>query len=76
MKRTGYKGAIFAFYLLNLTACGTISSLAEDDYTPYAGVIKDFQTMREGGIISVLAVVDLPLSFVFDTLLLPITLTR
>ncbi|MGX3067193.1 YceK/YidQ family lipoprotein [Ursidibacter arcticus] len=76
MKRMGYKGAILVFCMLNLTACGTISSLVEDDYTPYAGVIKDFQTMREGGVTSVLAVIDLPLSFVFDTLLLPVTLTR
>lgn len=71
-----YKGGALVFCMLNLTACGTISSLADDNYTPYAGVVKDFQAMREGGVTSVLAVVDLPLSFVFDTLLLPVTLTR
>lgn len=42
----------------------------------YAGVTNDFQAMQEGGVLAVLAVIDLPLSFVLDTLLLPVTLSQ
>lgn len=70
------KLAAFAFYLLNLTACGTIVSLSEGDKSVYGGVQKDFAAIQEGGFFSILAVVDLPLSFVLDTLMLPVTLTQ
>lgn len=62
--------------LSQVTACGTVVSLAENDYSVYAGVSKDFDVIKNGGILSVAAVIDLPLSFVLDTLLLPVTLTR
>lgn len=51
-------------------------SLVEQDYSVYAGVTKDFQAMQQGGILAVLAVIDLPLSFVLDTLMLPVTLSQ
>lgn len=60
----------------NLAACGTIVSLTEGDYSVYAGVTKDFETIQNGGILSIPAVVDLPLSFVLDTLILPVTLSQ
>ncbi|MBD4936612.1 YceK/YidQ family lipoprotein [Xanthomonas citri pv. citri] len=60
----------------NLTACGTIVSLTGGDYSVYAGVTKDFETIQNGGILSIPAVVDLPLSFVLDTLILPVTLSQ
>lgn len=67
---------LFAICCLNLTACGTIISLGKQDYSVYAGVTLDFQTMQEGGVLGVLAVIDLPLSFVLDTLMLPVTLSQ
>lgn len=76
MKKQISKCLTLAFFIGNLTACGTIASLAESDYSVYAGVGKDFQAIQEGGIFSILAVIDLPLSFVLDTLMLPVTLTR
>lgn len=76
MKKQWIKWVCFAIFITNLTACGTISSLAEGDYAVYAGVSKDFQAIQEGGILSVFAVIDLPLSFVLDTLMLPVTLSR
>lgn len=76
MKKRLLKFALFAIFCQNLTACGTILSLSDNDYSVYAGVGKDFAAISNGGILSVLAVIDLPLSFVFDTLLLPVTFTR
>lgn len=61
---------------LNLTACGTIISLTEGNYAVYGGVMLDFSTIQAGGLLSVLAVIDLPLSFVLDTLVLPVTLSQ
>ncbi|WGE91821.1 YceK/YidQ family lipoprotein [Actinobacillus genomosp. 1] len=65
-----------AVLLQTLTACGTIISLTEGDYSVYAGVAKDFNVIQDGGILSIPAVVDLPLSFVLDTLMLPVTLSQ
>ncbi|AUI65460.1 MULTISPECIES: YceK/YidQ family lipoprotein [Glaesserella] len=76
MKKQIGRSLFIAFFTLNLTACGTITSLAESDYSVYAGVSKDFRAIQEGGVFSVLAVIDLPLSFVLDTLMLPVTLSR
>lgn len=76
MNRTVSRAIILLYIILSLTACGTITSLAEKDYGVYAGVIKDFHLMQEGGVFSVLAVIDLPLSFVLDTLMLPVTLSQ
>lgn len=76
MKKIRIKWTLIAFCLSQLTACGTLISLSESDYGIYAGVSRDFQAMQNGGVLSVLAVIDLPLSFVFDTLLLPVTLSQ
>ncbi|WP_373778387.1 YceK/YidQ family lipoprotein [Glaesserella sp.] len=76
MKQTACKLGFLLFVLLNLSGCGTILSLMENDYTAYAGVSKDFHAIQDGGFFSVLAVVDLPLSFVLDTLMLPVTLSQ
>ncbi|AGI32585.1 TPA: YceK/YidQ family lipoprotein [Mannheimia haemolytica] len=76
MKLTACKLVFLLYLMFNLTACGTVLSLVEQDYRVYAGVIKDFQVMQEGGIFAVLAVIDLPLSFVLDTLMLPVTLSQ
>lgn len=76
MKLTACKLVLLLYLMFHLTACGTVLSLVEQDYRVYAGVIKDFQVMQEGGIFAVLAVIDLPLSFVLDTLMLPVTLSQ
>ena len=76
MKTLFLKLATVAIFSQNLTACGTIISLSEGDYSVYAGVSKDFKAIQNGGILSIPAVVDLPLSFVLDTLMLPVTLNQ
>ncbi|MDH2924038.1 uncharacterized protein YceK [Nicoletella semolina] len=76
MKLTAYKWGIILFSLFMLVSCGTIESIIENDLTPYAGVSNDLQAIENGGVVGVLAVIDLPLSFIFDTLMLPATLTR
>lgn len=70
------KFCLFAIILGNLTACGTIINLAQGNYAVYGGVRNDFSAIQDGGILGVLAVIDLPLSFVFDTLLLPVSLSQ
>lgn len=76
MKRTACRLFFCLLCLRFLTACGTIVSLAEQDYTAYAGVTRDFGVIQEGGLLGVIAVIDLPLSFVLDTLLLPFSLSQ
>ncbi|AFU18718.1 YceK/YidQ family lipoprotein [Actinobacillus suis] len=76
MKTLFLKLTAIAIFSQNLTACGTIISLSEGDYSAYAGVSKDFKAIQSGGILSIPAVVDLPLSFVLDTLMLPVTLNQ
>ncbi len=76
MKQRILKGLILVIFSANLTACGTITSLAEGDYAVYGGVRKDFSALQEGGMFSIFAAVDLPLSFVLDTLMLPVTLSQ
>lgn len=76
MKLTACKILTLLYLVLNLTGCGTIISLVEKDYSVYAGVTKDFYAMQDGGVLAVFAVIDLPLSFVLDTLMLPVTLTQ
>nr|WP_314738917.1 YceK/YidQ family lipoprotein [uncultured Haemophilus sp.] len=68
--------ACFAILIVNLTACGTIINLTQGNYAVYGGVKNDFSAIQDGGVFGVLAVIDLPLSFVFDTLLLPVTLSQ
>ena len=60
----------------NLTACGTMINLAQGDFNVYGGVRNDLSVIQAGGVLGVLAIVDLPLSFMLDTLLLPITLSQ
>lgn len=76
MYTTLFKRLCLAIFCLNLTACGSILSITESNYTPYAGVTKDFHAIQSGGVVGVLAVIDLPLSFVLDTLMLPVTLSQ
>lgn len=62
---------------LNLTACGTISSM--NHLGPYSGVRENAAAINgERGlgaaIMWPIAVMDMPFSFVFDTVLLPVTL--
>lgn len=76
MKLTACKTLSLLYLVLHLSACGTMISLVEQDYSVYAGVTRDFQAMQQGGILAVLAVIDLPLSFVLDTLMLPVTLSQ
>ncbi|WP_226396188.1 YceK/YidQ family lipoprotein [Haemophilus sp. Marseille-Q0026] len=71
-----YKLICFTILWMNLTACGTIINLSKGDYTVYSGVKNDFSAIQNGGVLGVLAVLDLPLSFAFDTLLLPVTLSK
>lgn len=76
MKNNLIKYSGLAILLVNLTACGTIINLGKGDYTVYGGVRNDFNVIQDGGVLGVLAVLDLPLSFVFDTLILPVTLSK
>lgn len=62
--------------LTQLSGCGTIISFSQNDYRVYGGVYRDFDAIQHGGLFGVVAVVDLPLSFVLDTLLLPVTLSQ
>ncbi|MDO4697411.1 MAG: YceK/YidQ family lipoprotein [Pasteurellaceae bacterium] len=62
--------------ITQLSACGTMIRLSENDYHIYAGVSYDFATIQNGGILGIAAVIDLPLSFVLDTLLLPVALSQ
>ncbi|AKO37416.1 hypothetical protein RZ65_05030 [[Haemophilus] ducreyi] len=71
-----FKKILLALCSVYLTACGTAISLAERDYRVYGGVKRDFETIQEGTLWSMAAVVDVPLSFVLDTLVLPLTLTQ
>ena len=70
------KYALFAIILANLTACGTIINLSQGDYAVYGGVRNDLSAIQNGGAFGILAVIDLPLSFVLDTLILPVTLSK
>ncbi|QGM80460.1 YceK/YidQ family lipoprotein [Otariodibacter oris] len=76
MKINAYRLMVVILGVLSLSGCGTILSFTANDYTPYAGVSRDFSFIQEGGIVSVVAVVDLPLSLVLDTLFLPVTLSQ
>lgn len=75
MKQTACK-CIFVPLCLLLSGCGTIVSLMEQDYSVYGGVSRDLEVIHNDGIFSFIAIVDLPLSFIFDTLLMPLTLTH
>lgn len=55
--------------LLTLTGCGTVVKLIDssEKYTPYAGAAYDLEMAQKWG----LPILDLPLSFLLDTALLP-----
>lgn len=72
----GLKAVVLVSFMLQLTACGTVISLAQNDYRLYGGVRRDIAAIQDGGVWGVLAVVDLPLSLVLDSLALPLTLSR
>lgn len=76
MKQTACKHLLLALLCSHLSGCGTIISLLEQDYSVYSGVSRDFAAIQEGGMLSIPAAVDLPLSFFLDTLLLPVTLAK
>lgn len=76
MKKYLVRFGLIAIMATQLPACGTILSMTDEDRAVYGGVIRDFKTIQQGGVLSVLAVIDLPLSFVLDTLLLPVTLSQ
>lgn len=76
MKRTACRLFLLGSACILLCGCGTVSSLIEQDYRVYAGVSRDLEAINHGGIIGITAVIDLPLSFVLDTLLLPVTLSQ
>ena len=55
--------------LLTLTGCGTVVKLIDpsEKYIPYAGAAYDLEMAQKWG----LPILDLPLSFLLDTALLP-----
>ena len=64
---------IFSLLLL-LNGCGSLVGNFYQKDTYYAGVQKDFEFMKKEPLIIPLAVVDLPLSFIADTLIIPLVL--
>lgn len=75
MKQTACKW-LFTLLCPLFSGCGTVVSLLEQDYSVYSGVRRDLAVIHNDSIFSLVAIVDLPLSFIFDTLLLPLTLTH
>lgn len=60
------------------SGCGTVRTVSSGDFSPYAGTELDLWIAKHYDGDSVLAVLDTPFSFVFDTLLVPfyvVTLT-
>ncbi|OOF39365.1 hypothetical protein BKK47_06970 [Rodentibacter mrazii] len=55
--------------LFALSGCGTVVKLVDpsQDYTAYAGVVYDLEMAKQWGV----PILDLPLSFLLDTVLLP-----
>ncbi|OOF57593.1 YceK/YidQ family lipoprotein [Rodentibacter myodis] len=64
MKRFIFLTALFA-----LSGCGTVVKLIDpsEKYTAYAGAAYDLEMAQQWG----LPILDLPLSFLLDTVLLP-----
>ncbi|MCK3656964.1 hypothetical protein A4G19_14980 [Pasteurellaceae bacterium Macca] len=67
---------LIAFMSFNLAGCGTIWSLSSPAPQPYSGVRADLNMLEtnEAFPFNLLAIIDLPLSFLADTLFLPYTL--
>ena len=60
---------IFLTVLIVLSGCGSVVKLIDptDIYTAYSGAAYDLEMAQHGG----LPILDLPLSFLLDTVLLP-----
>ena len=80
---SGVKVLGLAMVILLLVGCSTIASLVGMNHGPriYSGVREDVRIIDRGGIYEhkmpffvILAVLDFPLSFALDTLLLPLTI--
>ncbi|QPB43402.1 YceK/YidQ family lipoprotein [Rodentibacter haemolyticus] len=63
------KTLIFLTALFALSGCGTVVKLLSpsEKYTAYAGAAYDLEMAQQWG----LPILDLPLSFLLDTVLLP-----
>ena len=63
------KTFIFLTALIALSGCGSVVKLIDqtEKYTAYAGVAYDLEMAQQWG----LPILDLPLSFLLDTVLLP-----
>ncbi|AVI99350.1 TPA: YceK/YidQ family lipoprotein [Haemophilus influenzae] len=63
------KTFIFLTALIVLSGCGSVVKLIDptEKYTAYAGVDYDLEMAQQWG----LPILDLPLSFLLDTVLLP-----
>ncbi|MGV6988281.1 YceK/YidQ family lipoprotein [Testudinibacter sp. P80/BLE/0925] len=73
MRKYLYFCVLFGF-CLNLSGCGTIVSLINQTqpYSAYAGVKYDYEMAQRWG----LPILDIPLSFILDTALLPYALAQ
>ena len=80
MKR--YPVVILVLGLLGLptmTGCGTVGSqIAGDPNVPviYGGIVMDGWVIVEHPLVTPVAILDMPLSLVADTLLLPLTIRQ
>ncbi|MGR3807237.1 Uncharacterized conserved protein YceK [Pasteurella testudinis DSM 23072] len=65
---------ILLLFCLSLGGCGTIVALINPSqpYSAYAGVKYDYEMAKSWG----LPILDLPLSFILDTALLPYALAQ
>ena len=68
------KTFLFLTALCCLTGCGTVVKLVDptEKYSAYAGTKYDFDMAKKWG----LPILDLPLSFLLDTALLPYALAE
>jgi uncharacterized protein HI_0650 len=69
MKFQLLKTLLFSTALFTANACGTVVKLVDptEPYSPYAGTKYDFEMAKRWG----LPILDVPLSFLLDTALLP-----
>ncbi|WP_314312250.1 YceK/YidQ family lipoprotein [Aggregatibacter segnis] len=69
MKFQPLKTVLFSTALFTASACGTVVKLVDptEPYSPYAGTKYDFEMAKRWG----LPILDVPLSFLLDTALLP-----
>ena len=69
MKFQPLKTVLFSTALFTTSACGTVVKLVDptEPYSAYAGTKYDFEMTKRWG----LPILDVPLSFLLDTALLP-----